>query len=385
MTTENDAERQENKEENKDDSSEETPQGEVDEKNSNSLSGVLNAKIAALAIVGVVIGILIGQVVLPGLGVGLVALDDEGNTGSGTVAVLSESELQANVQGYLEENFAQQEIVVEITNFEEFNDELYLVEFKLSKDGQDQVGGVYVTKNGNTMLSGQVIDLQAPIPEIQSQEQPQVVEVQKSDKPIVEVFVMSYCPYGLQMQKALLPVMKLLGSKADIETKFVSYIMHDLPEIQENTVQYCIQKEQAEKYFDYLNCFVIEGDSEACLASAGVNMETFGNCVAVADAEFGITAAYEDKASWLKDSLGEPRYPIYPVDLALNQQYGVQGSPAFIINGTVVNAGRSPEAVKLAICDAFTEAPAECSEVLSSTQAAPSFGSGAGDGSEGYC
>ncbi len=382
MVIKNDAERPDNKEETEEekDSSAETPSGEVTEKNSNSLSGVLNAKIAALALVGVVIGILIGQVALPGFGLGLVALGGGGNTGSGAVAVLSEFEVQEKVQGYLEENFAQQEIVVEITNFEEFNDEFYFVEFKLSKDGQDQIVEIYVTKNGNTLLSGQVIDLQAPIPEVQSPEQPQAVKVQKSDKPIVEVFVMSYCPYGLQMQKAVLPVMKLLGDKADIETKFVSYIMHDLPEIQENTVQYCIQKEQNEKYFDYLNCFVIKGDSGACLASAGVNIETLGNCVAAADTEFGITAAYEDTASWLSGS-----FPIYNVHKGLNELYGVQGSPTLVINGSVVSAGRSPEAVKQAICGAFNEAPAECSEVLSSTQVAPSFGSGTGDGSEGYC
>ena len=384
MTAENDAERQENEEENKEekDSSEETPKGEVDEKNSNSLTGVLNAKIAALAIAALVVGILIGSVVLPAPGVGLFALGAEGNQGL-DATVVNEVELKAKVQDYISENLLTEGATAIVDSLEEINENLSLAVLTIENtDSPTQQAMVYVTNDGSTMLIGQIqlFELDEPLPEVQPQEQPQAVEVQKSDKPIVEVFVMTYCPYGLQIQKAVLPVMELLGSKADIETKFVSYIMHDLPEIQENTVQYCIQKEQNEKYFDYLNCFVVDGDSETCLANAGVNTDTLGNCIAAADAEFGITAAYEDTASWLSGS-----FPVYAVHKELNELYGVQGSPALVINGTMVSAGRSPEAVKQTICSAFNEAPAECSEVLSSTQAAPSFGSGAGDGSEGYC
>lgn len=62
----------------------------------------------------------------------------------------------------------------------------------------------------------------------------------KSDKPTVELFVMSYCPYGTQMEKALIPAKELLGDKANISIKFVAYTMHGAKETQENTRQYCI-------------------------------------------------------------------------------------------------------------------------------------------------
>jgi len=32
--------------------------------------------------------------------------------------------------------------------------------------------------------------------------------------------------------------------------------MHDKKEIDENTVQHCIQQEQPDKYSDYLECFL---------------------------------------------------------------------------------------------------------------------------------
>src|SRR3989338_8353212 len=72
--------------------------------------------------------------------------------------------------------------------------------------------------------------------------------IPKSDRPKVELFVMADCPYGLQMEKAYIPAWDLLKKKADIDVKFVSYAMHGKKEVDENTRQYCIQKEQDGKY-----------------------------------------------------------------------------------------------------------------------------------------
>jgi len=58
--------------------------------------------------------------------------------------------------------------------------------------------------------------------------------VQPSEVPRVELFIMSYCPYGLQAQKVFLPVYELLGDKADIEVNFLNYVMHEKKEIDEN-------------------------------------------------------------------------------------------------------------------------------------------------------
>jgi hypothetical protein len=52
--------------------------------------------------------------------------------------------------------------------------------------------------------------------------------------------------------------MSKLGEVADVNVKFVQYIMHGQKEADENVVQYCIQKEQKDKYIDYLNCFLAE-------------------------------------------------------------------------------------------------------------------------------
>jgi len=204
--------------------------------------------------------------------------------------------------------------------------------------------------------------------------------VPKTDQPTVDLFVMSYCPYGLQAQKAMLPVMEILGDKADINIRFVYYAMHGWTEIEENTRQYCIQEEQPDKFIDYLTCFTQTGEVETCLAQAGVNTAQLNACTDAADIEFSITANYEDEESWLSGY-----YPLYDVDKELNEQYDVGGSPTLVINGVQVSATRSPEAYKEAICDAFTTPPAGCNTELSTDTTSTGIGTGTGGSSSGGC
>lgn len=213
-----------------------------------------------------------------------------------------------------------------------------------------------------------------------SDEAQAVTEAPKSDKPVVELFVMSYCPYGLQMEKAYLPVMDLLGKKADVSIKFVSYAMHGKKELDENTRQYCIQKEQATKFNAYLKCFTGKDDYAGCLKTAGVNESKLNACVAKTDKEFKITEMYNDKSTWLSGT-----YPIYSVHQAENDKYGVQGSPTLVINGAQVDTNRNPEAVKQAVCAAFNNAPSECDTTLSAQSFSASFGDSAGAATDASC
>jgi len=210
---------------------------------------------------------------------------------------------------------------------------------------------------------------------------PEEPDISKADIPDVKLFVMSYCPFGLQAQKALLPAYDLLKDKADIGVYFVSYIMHDKKEIDENLKQYCIQEEQNEKFYDYLSCFVIAGDSEGCLNSAGIDVNQMKACMTATDQEYKITEKYNDSTTWLNG-----RYPLFDVHKDLNQQYEVTGSPVLVINGKVLTiSSRSPEEYKKAICEAFNTAPEECSQILSTDVASPNFGGGTGSSSGGSC
>lgn len=212
-------------------------------------------------------------------------------------------------------------------------------------------------------------------PEAAEEETP---TVPKSDRPEAHAFVMSYCPYGLQFLKAYVPVIELLGDKADLSVNFVHYIMHGEKEMLENTRMYCIQKEQNDKFTQYLRCFVEDGNYSGCISEVGIDSAKLDACMKATDTQFQLNKTFFES--------GET-YPPYDLDKTLAAAYDVGGSPTFGINGQQVSVSRSAEAIKQAICSAFNTPPAECSQTLSSTAEAPSFGAiGAGSGSSsGEC
>jgi hypothetical protein len=207
------------------------------------------------------------------------------------------------------------------------------------------------------------------------------VEVTKADRPDIKLFVMSYCPYGLQAQKMFLPVYELLKDKADMGIYFVNYIMHEKQEIDENLNQYCLQKEQPEKYGDYLDCFVQSGNTATCLSQVEADQEKLSACTTQTDQEYSIYSLYSDKSSWLGGY-----YPRFDVNTDLNEKYDVQGSPTIVINDQVVNVNsRSPEGFKNIVCQAFSSEPEECSQLLSEEVPSAGIGSGVSASSDGSC
>ena len=60
-----------------------------------------------------------------------------------------------------------------------------------------------ITKNGKILIAGQTFDTAEVLPMQETQTVP------KSDKPVVELFIWSYCPYGVQAQGPLAEVAKL--------------------------------------------------------------------------------------------------------------------------------------------------------------------------------
>jgi protein-disulfide isomerase len=237
----------------------------------------------------------------------------------------------------------------------------------------------YVTKDGKFLFPGgyNLEETQ----EGASAEEGTTPETQKRDAPDVKVFVMSYCPYGLQAQKMFLPVYDLLKDKAEMGVYFVDYIMHEKQEIDENLRQYCIQKEQKEKYYDYLMCFVVDDNSEECLSQANIDKTELAACISATDQEYNITGQYNDKSTWLNGY-----YPKFDVHADLNNKYGVQGSPTVVINDEIVNlSSRSPEKFKEAVCQAFNTPPSECNQTLSDAAFSPGFGLETGSSSGGQC
>ncbi len=191
----------------------------------------------------------------------------------------------------------------------------------------------------------------------------------KQDTPSVELFVMSHCPYGTQIEKGIIPVIELLGDKIDYSIKFCTYAMHGEKELNEQTLQHCIQKDHKEKYIDYLKCFLKEEKTDECVQEAGIDKTALDLCIKSTNEQYNTIENFNNKSTWLSD-----RFPLFDIDKESNEKYEIRGSPGFVVNGVVAQTGRDSKSLLDAVCTGFNEKPEECSEDLSAESPSPGFG-----------
>ena len=191
----------------------------------------------------------------------------------------------------------------------------------------------------------------------------------KLDKPEVELFVMSHCPYGTQIEKGIIPVLELLGDKIDYTVRFCTYAMHGEKELNEQTLQHCIQKDHKEKYIDYLKCFLKEEKTDECIEEAGIDKTALDLCIKSTNEQYKTIENFNDKSTWLNG-----RFPVFDIDKESNEKYEIRGSPGFVINGVVAQAGRDAKSLLDAVCTGFKEKPEECSQDLTAENPSPGFG-----------
>jgi hypothetical protein len=295
--------------------------------------------------------------------------------------------LKAKVNAFVTDNLlADSGMDLAIGDVNALGDGVYNMSYELSSGGQVQGAGNFIVLKNTLIIPQLMVDLDTPLP--QPEAAPAPAEVAKSDRPEVQLFIMSFCPYGVQAASALNPVAGLLGDKADIKVGYVLYSnfasqygadwskycsdeseaycsMHGVGELNEDVRELCIQKYQGGKFWAYM-AQVADAYNSGEVSASNIDQKWKG----FAQAAGVDTAKVESCVAAEKDSL-------LAEQAALNAQYGVQGSPMMIVNGAEASFARSAEGFKAGICDAFNSAPGECGQTLSEgAAAAPTGGCG---------
>ena len=92
--------------------------------------------------------------------------------------------------------------------------------------------------------------------------------VSRMGKPTLELFVMSYCPFGVQAEEKIIPIVKQFGDSIDFKLRFIAQekktvslqevtpfmSLHGYPEVAENIRQLLIAQEYPNEYLDYILC-----------------------------------------------------------------------------------------------------------------------------------
>jgi len=241
-----------------------------------------------------------------------------------------------------------------------------LYEITVSYQGQDIP--VYITKDGKYFVQGATSLTNEPVMgnniknSNANTDTPQ--DAQKSDKPVVEAFIFSYCPYGLQFEKALFPAYDLLKDKVNFKIVAIG-AMHGEFERIETLRQISIEELYGkDKLFSYLKEFDINNDIGSCSGED----TCLNKYLPAIYTKLGI-----DKTK-VENYMKASAPAIYDEQNARANELGVSGSPTFVINGVQVQVSRSPDAIKNAVCSAFNTEPSECSQTLSTSSANPGFG-----------
>lgn len=278
---------------------------------------------------------------------------------------LSAEEAKNKVDEFIKNNLVQPGTEISIKSVTEENG---LFKATVSVGQQEIVS--YLTKDGKKFFP-QVMDIaetEAKAQEDKKQEEAENNKVMpKADKPTVDLYVMSFCPYGNKAEDTMKPVYDLLKNKADFNFHYIVssngdqiQSLHGQKETDQNMREACVLKNYGkDKWFSLVtyvnkNCGSDGACWEAGAKAAGLNTAKINDCMKAEGV--ALMKADEKKAN----------------------EAGASGSPTMLINGTSTKAAYqygNSEAYKKAICDTFNTAPEECAKTLSTETSTTQGGS----------
>ena len=149
--------------------------------------------------------------------------------------------------------------------------------------------------------------------------------IARMGKPTLELFVMSYCPFGVQAEEKIIPIVKKFGDKIDFKLQFIAEekeesstqnitpftSLHGYPEVAENIRQLLVAQEYPDRYLDYILCRGKKLDKswEDCAQKLGID-------VAKIQALFDAPEA----AQWFRENI------------ARAEALGIKASPTILVD-----------------------------------------------------
>jgi len=175
-------------------------------------------------------------------------------------------------------------------------------------------------------------------------------------KPVLDLYVMSICPFGVRVEDALQPVIDDIGDHFTLNVEFIMtdqgngnfQSLHGQKEVDGNKAQLCAREiSEGYEYFDMISCMnknagAIPTNWESCAQEVGLDVETLRTCY---DGEQGSQLLSESAA---KASAA-----------------GATGSPTILLNGQRFGkSGATTTSDFLrGICGALEEKPEACSTI----------------------
>lgn len=183
----------------------------------------------------------------------------------------------------------------------------------------------------------------------------------KGPKPVLDLYVMSLCPFGVQAENAVIPAVKSLDGAADLKLYFIGNdnpgpdgkpvftALHGQPEVDENIRQVCALKTQPKKALDYImerNKEYRKPEWKPAAEAVGLDVKKIEDCF----------ASEEGRAA-------------YAASLKASRERKASGSPTIYIDGELYQGARGQKSFTQALCKALAgkgfKEPAGCAKAAS--------------------
>ena len=135
-------------------------------------------------------------------------------------------------------------------------------------------------------------------------------------KAVMEMFVMSQCPYGVEVENAIAPIVKQLGGALEVQIQFIGdgkvgefTSMHGPSEVRGDIAQLCVAKHAPEKLIDVLLCQnedmkAVDNNWKECSTKNGAELAPIEACVNGEEGQQLLAASFELAKS--KGARGSP-------------------------------------------------------------------------------
>ena len=148
-------------------------------------------------------------------------------------------------------------------------------------------------------------------------------------KPQVELFVMSFCPFGVQAEEELLPFIAKYGESVDFNLRFIANLveetaadkkkytsLHGEAEVIENLRQIAISQLYPDQFFDYLLCRAkhLKSAWTRCAEKVRLDIEKVN-----------------------QEIESERTKALFEVDIQRSTALGIKSSPTLVVDGKVIS------------------------------------------------
>lgn len=172
-------------------------------------------------------------------------------------------------------------------------------------------------------------------------------------KAVLEMYVMSQCPYGVQVMNAITPVKKQLGDALELRIDYIGQgekgsftSMHGPSEVRGDIAGLCVNAKAPDRFLDVLTCMneemkKVDTNWRECAQQNGVDVGAVETCVN-----------------------GEEGQDLLAASFARAKERKATGSPTMFLDGEKYAGQRKSQDFLRAICKTYgDDAPAVCRDI----------------------